>query len=406
MRPQVHTLFVALRRLGLPVEAQGAHRTGQLRILSTAPGDRALGLSLVRTAEGFCLTAQAPYPLVRRARFERAPLRDAKGAHTRIRTGDPRFDGRVFAYGAPDEVRALLSVQVRAWVCALLARRSVRALRFEGNRAHLSLSGLGRGAVIMALLELVQRCARLPVCCFARTLNVALNDPEPQVQTKCVKQLFLMLPGEPKAQQVEALLRIAERAELAPWLRSEALLKLCGLTRRAAAPWARPLGQESDVAELIFRVTGLLFSPPQVALAAADLLVESGCPDAGRRVAPLLESETPEIALGVIPHLERLQDPRCELALLSRLEVGERAQRMAVIEALGRAGTRISLGRLWAISRSPLVPRALRRAARSAIRAIRHRGNAGCLSLARGGELSSAGRGGLALSAGRRPARR
>lgn len=400
MTASTQTLLRTARRLGIPVDLEHARRSGRLHV-HTQSGRR-VELELA----GATLNVLTPYPTAsvssRVLRFERPGAGRSRG---RVLSGDPRFDGRVWAYGDRAQVCAVLSEPSRARLRALFSIPVVRSISVRSNRISLSLNDAKDAramvfcAVVLEVLQWVTLCMNAPVAPFARALKNALNDTEPRVQALNARLLFQRLDSEPRELQIEALLALAERVELRPWLRCEALGLLCALVRpwRGAASSGAPGVDRITPAELIFRARGLLSTHPQVAMAAAELLVELDDRQIGKNLAKLVERSCELQLRRLAPQLERIRDPRCEAALIARARCGERRAREFAIGLLAKVGGPAALAPLRTIAGGPLAPRSIRSAAQKAAKAIMSRGSVGGLSFAEGGELSPSVVGALAF---------
>ena len=345
----------------------------------------------------------------------RNPLQKVLGERE-IELGDEGFDAAVEVHGAPDRVRALLDVETRATVMAMLGgllvvpgRRPLsirgRAVLVHGDlQARLDdhprmPTAVELADALGALLAIAERFER-PADLAARLASAIENEPEWRVRLQGLQTLSTSYPAHPATAAALRHALLDEQAEVrlhaAVALGEEGHASLLALARHErtadtiAAQAVGALGDRmpADVGVQVLR-QALRTRRLRTCVACVQAVDPLGGPEARELLVKMLTRESGELAVAAAHALGRYArgGDEIEEALIRALERDDDAVRLAAIEALGHMGSARSVMSIQEAGRAG-ADAETRRAARQAVAEIQSRlpgASAGQLSVAEDG---------------------
>ena len=285
-----------------------------------------------------------------------------------IELGDESFDAEVEVHGAPDRVRALLDVETRAIVIAMLhgmlAVPGRRPVSFRGRAelvhgdlqaridAHPRMpTAVELADVLGALLAIVERFAR-PANLAARLASSIANEPEWRVRLQGLQVLSTSYPNdsatadalrhaladEQEEVRLHAAIAIGDEGQAS-------LLELARHERTADTIAAQAVGalgdrMPADVGVQILR-QALRTRRLRTCVACVQAVEPLGGSEARELVVKMLTRERGDLAVAAARALGRYAHGSAEIeeALIRTLDRGEDDVRLAAIEALGHMGS-------------------------------------------------------------------
>jgi HEAT repeat protein len=333
-------------------------RHGHHRIrIEQARGERKKPITVV-TVEGNSGITLRPEP--------KNPLQKVLGERE-IELGDESFDAAVWVLGAPDRVRALLDVETRATVMAMLGGLLVvpgqRPVSIRGRAELIHGDLLAKlddypqmptevelADALGALLAIAERFDR-PANLAARLAKTIENEPEWRVRLQGLQVLSTSYPMD--SATAEALHRglLDEQAEVrlhaAIALGEEGQASLLALARHEhtadiiAAQAVGALGNRmpADVGVQVLR-QALRTRRLRTCMACVQTVEPLGGSEAREILVKMLTRESGELAVAAAQALGRFARGNAEIeeALIRALDRDDDAVRLAVIEALGHMG--------------------------------------------------------------------
>ncbi|HEV8238769.1 MAG TPA: HEAT repeat domain-containing protein [Thermoanaerobaculia bacterium] len=380
-------------------------RHGRRRVrIEQGRGEGKMPITIV-TVEGNSGISLRPEP--------KNPLQKALGERE-IELGDEGFDAAVWVHGAPDRVRALLDVETRATVMAMLSgllvvpgQRPV-SIRGRAELVHGDLQAklddhpqlpteVELADALGALLAIAERFDRPPNLA-ARLAGAIENEPEWRVRLQGLQILSTSYPNDPATAVALRHGLLDEQAEVrlhaAIALGDEGRASLLDLVQHEriadtiAAQAVGALGDRmpADVGVQVLR-QALRTRRLRTCVACVQAVEPLGGSEARELLVKMLTRESGELAVAAAHALGRYAHGGEEIedALIRALERDEDDVRLAAIEALGHMGSARAVMPVEEAERAGADAEA-RRAARQAVAEIQSR-----LPGASAGQLSIAG---------------